>query len=90
MILLSALAVYYLTLAITRYDGPGYIFLRLREQWAIGSLKDALHCFICTAPWVSAIFGLLVARGIWTFIICTFAISGLAVIINFIMEKIRV
>ena len=89
MILLSALAVYYLALAITRYDGLGYIFLRLREKWATGSVKDALQCFICTAPWIALPFAAILAINWQGFVVGTFAIAGLAVIINFIMEKVR-
>lgn len=90
MILLSALAVYYLALSITRYDGPGYIFLRLREQWATGSVKDALQCFICTAPWIAMPFASFLGDDIGERIVLWFGLSGAAVIINFIMEKVRV
>ena len=81
-IVITILATYYITLVLTKYDGPFSIFEWLRAK-SPQPFNDILACFVCTAFWV----GLAVAFAVdmptmWSYIITASAGAGGAVLLN--------
>lgn len=80
LILLSTLAVFYLTFVLTTLDGPFDILENLRK------LTDEyrginLDCFYCTVAWVALPFAFYLTSGI-NVVVYWFALAGGAVVIN--------
>lgn len=50
----AVLAVYCVSLFVSKLAGPGGIFTKLRRS-ARGSVKDGLSCGICAGTWVAAL-----------------------------------
>jgi hypothetical protein len=79
-ILISVLAINYITLLVTEYDGPFEVF-----EWLRNVSREYrglnLDCFFCTALWVSIPFALLLSNG-WMSLVYMFGLAGGAAIIN--------
>lgn len=79
-ILLSTIAVFYITSMITEYDGPFSLFEKLREL-SREYRGFNLDCFFCTSLWISLPFALYLTSGI-NVVVYWFALAGGAVVIN--------
>ena len=86
-LLLGGLATFRLSLLLTKEDGPGYIFRKLRKLPSRNSsAKDGLSCEWCMSIWMSA----LVATYFWLLAIIPgiewplywLAMSAIAIICN--------
>lgn len=53
LFLASILAVYCISLFVSKLSGPGHVFSKLRRNTR-GSVKDGLSCPLCFGWWVSA------------------------------------
>lgn len=81
--ILSAIATYRCASIVSSEEGPGDIFQKLRD-WALANatwLYKGLKCFACTSVWFGTFFSLLIAKSFSQWLILTFAISGLAILI---------
>lgn len=86
-LIIAALAVFRLTVLITKDDGPGYIFWKLRQAPKKGtSLRQGISCPWCMSMWMSLPIGIY--EGIFrpntyadTFLLCL-ALSAVAIILN--------
>lgn len=88
-VVLSALAVYYLTYCITQLDGPGDVFLKLRDKWLSGVFRDAVSCFYCLSVYIAVPFALMQYTSLYGFVIMTFGIAGGAVVIYEVVERLK-
>lgn len=51
--ILAVVATYGITTIITKYDGPGHIFLRLRER------HSEFECYVCVSVWIGTLLCIL-------------------------------
>lgn len=79
-ILLTTLAIYYLTTMIVNYDGAFEVFERLRD-FTRDYRGLNLDCYFCTALWISLPFAFYLTSGI-SVVVYWFALAGGAVVIN--------
>lgn len=82
--LITSLAIWRLTYMVVEEDGPGNIFLKLRESASSDKQRLWLpfNCFYCASVWVSAIVCLLLNRPF----IEIFAYSGTAIFLYVLHE----
>lgn len=77
--LASVLAVYCVSLFVSKLAGPGGVFSKLRRK-AKGSLKDGISCPLCLGWWCAAVVVTFLAwRGYLPWVeapLWTFAIAG--------------
>lgn len=85
--LVGAFATYYMALSITREDGPGGIFLAIRNRATDDNwLGRGLRCVVCMSCWT----GLVVVVGItllgygdvWAWPITWMGLAGASVVID--------
>lgn len=76
MILITLLAVYYITTILNQADGPWGVIYHLRN------IISPFKCFVCTAPYVSAIVALYPAQNAMQWIVWTTGLAGGAVAID--------
>ena len=74
---LLSLAVWRLTALLVYDDGPGDVFVSLRD--AIGG---PLHCFWCTSVWVGFLASLVFYNGLIEWMMWGWALSGVAILID--------
>lgn len=83
--LAAVLAVYAVSLMLSKLTGPGGIFTKLRRK-AKGSLKEGISCGICAGTWLAALaVAFLCWRGYapWIeFPLWLFAVAGANAIIH--------
>ena len=79
-ILLSTLAIFYITKAVTISAGPSDVLVKLRNIFEDYRGLD-LDCFFCTALWASLPFAFYLTSGI-NVVVYWFALAGGAVVIN--------
>jgi hypothetical protein len=83
--LAAVLAVYCVSLFVSKLSGPGHVFSRLRRQ-AKGSVKEGLSCPLCFGTWIAALVTTFLAyRGYLPWVewpLWTFAIAGANAIIH--------
>ena len=62
---LAALAVYYVTLSVTKQDGPFEVFGRLRAHWSANDWKGrGIRCHVCVSLYSAlGVTGLLLLLG---------------------------
>lgn len=79
LFLAAVLAVYAVSLMLSKLSGPGGIFTKLRHSTK-GSLKDGISCGICSGTWVAAlVISFLAWRGYLPWIelpLWIFAVAG--------------
>jgi hypothetical protein len=61
-LLTGVLAVWRLTHLLHAEDGPGEVFLRLRQRAGTGFFGQLLGCFYCLSLWVAVPVALLTGR----------------------------
>jgi len=80
LFVLLSLAVWRVTALLVHDEGPGGVFVRLRE------LSDAvggpLNCFWCTSVWVALLASLFFVSGLKNCLLWWWALSGAAIIID--------
>jgi hypothetical protein len=86
-LLLLSIAVWRLSHAISKDDGPLNIFLRFRafaaaNQRREGGVFDTVSCVGCTSMWVALVFSLCFADNPVSWIIYTLVLSGVAMLIE--------
>jgi hypothetical protein len=85
-LLLAIFGVYYLSIAITRYDGPANIFIKARSK-AIEPFKSLLICNVCLSPYIALIPALWLADGYINITLYTFGIAGASVAIDYLVDR---
>jgi hypothetical protein len=75
--IIYALASYGIAFIMTSLDGPGNVFLKLRNKYP----NSALKCLICTLTWVTLLLLPLLLLGLW-YVFIPFAAVGAAIIIE--------
>jgi len=84
---LLALATYATTQTVTRYDGLGGIFGKLRSKTR-GDLNELVSCPVCLGWYVSLVYvglAMLVSAtfdGLGLFLLVWMAVSGVSIILN--------
>jgi hypothetical protein len=91
---LIGIAVWRLTRMVWTERGPLDIFIRARaflakKQKRMGGLYDLVSCFFCLSVWVSIIPAIFMATDFLTFIITVLILSGIAIIIQELIEAIK-
>lgn len=81
IIFLYGLAIWRISYALVEEDGPGKVLKKLREIFK--SDFSPLDCFYCTSIWVSLFFCFFTELGFFYI----FALSGLAIFINLVHER---
>jgi hypothetical protein len=85
---LAALATYYLALSITREDGPGGIFLALRNRYTDDTswVARGLRCIVCVSCWTALLVTVLVTilghADPWDWPIVWLGLAGASVVID--------
>lgn len=80
ILIISAFAVYGITAIISDNDGPFGLVYKLRSK------LPALSCFVCTSVYVAGGVSLLVTGNLSTWFIYTFGLSGIAMLLNTIVN----
>lgn len=85
--IIAAFATYYMALAIAREDGPGGVFLTIRNRYTDDNwLGRGLRCVVCLSCWTAlvVVMGLtLLGYGdVWAWPITWMGLSGASVVID--------
>ena len=96
-LILAALAVYRLSLLISKEDGPAWIFRKLRQlPPPKSSARDGLSCQLCTSVWFAAPVGAWLfwfeslpawAQRTGDFVLLWLALSAVAICIHMTFTK---
>jgi sterol desaturase/sphingolipid hydroxylase (fatty acid hydroxylase superfamily) len=89
-LLIAGLAAFRLTILISKDDGPGFIFWKLRQApKPKSSLKEGISCPFCVSIWFAAPISAyeLIHKPAWLthcgdFFLLWMALSGIAIILN--------
>jgi hypothetical protein len=92
--LLVGVAVWRLTRMLWVERGPIDMFTRMRaylakKQKRMGGLYDLVSCFFCLSVWVSMLPAIFMAKDLLTFILSVLILSGIAVIIHQLIERVK-
>lgn len=91
-LVIGGLAVWRLSHALVKENGPLMVFVRLRARLASsqkrsGGLFDAISCVYCISFWMGLGASLFVSHGIFTWIGYGLAFSGVAMILEKAFDK---
>ena len=82
---LGTLATWRASHLLASEDGPWEIFARARRRMRSWSMGPLLDCFGCVSLWVAALVSLFLSRALPDVLLCWFAVSGAA----FLLELMR-
>lgn len=90
--ILAVFAVWRLTSLLYQEDGPWGVFERMRKEKFIKSLTgfDPTECFWCLSLWVAIPFALFIGQNGTEFVVYWLGLSGAAILINQIIDKIDI
>lgn len=94
VVTLSVVAVWRLTHMLQHEEGPLGVFSRL-QAWVAslpdveGGLNRGFFCFWCLSMWVSLPFAIFLSHSLGSFIVVWLGLSGGAVLINSISQKLE-
>jgi Protein of unknown function (DUF1360) len=81
-IVLSVLAVWRITHLFSKEDGPFNIIYLVRKKAGAGFFGSLLDCFYCVSVWVAFPFGMGVGNNWWEKLLCWWALSGAACLLE--------
>lgn len=88
ILLLAIIATWRITFMLTEEVGPYMLIHKLRRKLANKEWID-MYCFYCMSIWVATPIALIYTKDLWEFIISIFALSGGAIAINVIKERLE-
>jgi hypothetical protein len=93
-LVLLGIGVWRVTMMIGNESGPLNVFMRLRANLArgqkhMGGMYDMVACHSCLSVWMAMIPAAFLAQDILTFFILTFILSGIAVLISSLLDRIK-
>ena len=88
-LILGILSVWRVTHLLYGEDGPGDVFVRLRQQAGQGFWGDLLDCFYCLSVWVAAPFALWLGEGWKERLLLVPALSAGAILIERLTSRDR-
>jgi hypothetical protein len=81
-LILGVLGVWRITHLLNAEDGPGKIFVQLRELAGSGFWGELLDCFYCLSLWVALPFALLTGSSWRERLLLWLALSGAAMLLE--------
>ncbi len=81
-LILGILAVWRITHLLQAEDGPGDVFVRLRQAIGDGFWGSLFDCFYCLSVWMAAPFAALLGTGIAEKLLLWPALSGAAILLE--------
>jgi hypothetical protein len=81
-LILAMLAVWRITHLLQAEDGPGDIFVKLRQAMGDGFWGNLLDCFYCLSLWIAVPFAALLGTGIAEKLLLWPALSGAAILLE--------
>lgn len=90
--IVASLAIWRLSYAIVRENGPLMVFARLRarlgaHQKRSGGLFDLVSCVRCLSVWIGLVAALSVSDGFMEWLGYAFAFSAVATLIDLLLTK---
>jgi hypothetical protein len=86
-LVLGILAVWRITSLIGFEDGPGKVFVSLRQAAGDGVLGKGLSCFYCLSLWVAVPFALVVGETWFERFVLWLALSAGAIVVQRITQR---
>lgn len=81
-LILSILATWRLTHLLSKEDGPFDLVYLLRKKAGAGFFGSLLDCFYCLSLWIALPFAIWLCKGWIESIVCWWAISGAACLLE--------
>jgi hypothetical protein len=80
--ILLALATWRITHLFSKEDGPFDVIYLVRKKAGAGFFGSLLDCFYCVSVWVAFPFGLWQGNNWWQKLLCWWALSGAACLLE--------
>src|SRR5215469_11483027 len=81
-LILGILAVWRITHLLQAEDGPGDVFVKLRQAMGNGFWGNLLDCFYCLSLWIAIPFAAWLGRGVAEKFLLWPALSGAAILLE--------